>query len=637
MAQKGDVFQLQHFTSLFETRQPLSTLNDMKALILTVCIFAGINSLAQPITQLEYYIDTDPGFGMATQVSISPDTLIDVSFSIDLSILSPGSHTLYVRAKDSLDNWSFIQKQAFLYQPSISNPDITTVEYYFDTDPGLGSATQLSFSPAGDVLISEGLDLAILTPGSHTLYARAKDQNDRWSFPQKQAFLHQPHIPNSDITRVEFYIDSDPGLGVADAIPISLSSNVVADTTIDLSPLTVGAHTLYARALDENDNWSFPQKQAFLFDDQKVEFVEFKFDSLPGYGDWVVSKPFTPDFAIDADIDFSGICDLDAGWYYINARARRQLSWWSKEYRDSIEIKDFYLQTGVVVDQFGDSVEVVELDVQDVGTYFTDAMGTYSFLVPKCWGDTITLFRDSAYTATNSYVFQNPVLDYSPHHILGDIESSLYAYKCINLAGTIPTDLDYVCEHANYIVNKTGEVIDTGSISGYILHDGVMTLGTIYESNLDGAFLNDGTLPQNQKLYISPVVGRQGMLSMFDANHECTDIMLPGRPVVFLNTEDTITLTLDSMGMTALDPADMVTGGCAGCDIMSYGMTQANFTCADYGANSEFLTVSDGSGNTAACEIIVIIQDTIVPSFFCVPNATRNTDIDVCTYTNSWG
>ncbi|MDX1479795.1 MAG: HYR domain-containing protein, partial [Saprospiraceae bacterium] len=605
----------------------------MRALFLCICISAAISGVSQPIVQLEYFIDADPGFGMATQVPITTDTVIDVSFSIDLSALAVGAHTLYVRAKDSLDNWSFIQKQAFLYQPSIANPDIAMVEYYVDTDPGLGSASQFTFAPDENVTISQALDLSPLIPGSHTLYVRAKDENGSWSFQQKQAFLHHPRIPNPDITRIEFYIDSDPGLGMADTIPIALSTNVVADTTIDLSPLIVGSHALYARAQDENGDWSFPQKQAFLFDDQKVEFVEFKFDSLPGFGDWVVSNPFTPDFDITADIDFSGVCDLVTGWYYIDARARRQLSWWSKEYRDSIEIKDFYLQTGAVVDQFGDSVELVDLDVQGVGMFVTDAMGTYSFLVPKCWGDTVTLFRDSAYTATNSYVFQNPLLDYSPHHILGDIDSSLYAYKCVNQSGTIPADLDYVCEGANYVVNKAGETIDTGSISGYILHDGLLTLGTIYESNLDGAFLNDGTLPQNQKLYISPVVGRPGQMSLFDADHECTDIMLPGRPVVFLNTEDTVTLVLDSMGMASLNPAAMVTGGCSGCEIMSYGMSQANFGCIDHGINSEFLTVSDGSGNSAVCEVIVVVQDTIVPSFMCAGNATRSTDIDVCTYT----
>jgi hypothetical protein len=113
-------------------------------------------------------------------------------------------------------------------------------------------------------------------------------------------------------------------------------------------------------------------------------------------------------------------------------------SWWSKEYTDSIEIKNFYLQTGTVIDQFGDSIPDILLDVHQVDTFFTDASGSYSYSVPKCWGDSVLLFRDSLFSALKSNVFQNPELDYSAHHILGDIDSVLVGYKCTCQSGRFP-------------------------------------------------------------------------------------------------------------------------------------------------------------------------------------------------------
>ena len=63
-------------------------------MLLPVLVFA------QNITQVEYYIDTDPGFGNGTSVSISAGTDIDLSFTADLSSVSYGFPVLYVRAKD---------------------------------------------------------------------------------------------------------------------------------------------------------------------------------------------------------------------------------------------------------------------------------------------------------------------------------------------------------------------------------------------------------------------------------------------------------------------------------------------------------------------------------------------------------
>ena len=498
----------------------------------------------------------------------------------------------------------------------------------------MGNGEALALTPSQEVLVDESIGLDTLSTGSHTIYTRAIDENGNWSFPQNQSFYHEPEnaFVNPDLEKIEYYVDTDPGLGQGDTIPFAISNDITVDTTIDLNEFDVGSHTLFVRAQDEAGRWSFPQKQAFFFDDVRIEYAEFKFDSIPAYADWVESNPFTPDTSIVADIDFEGICDLDTGWYYIEARVRRELSWWSEVKVDSIEIKDFYGFSGQLLDQFDNPISGAVMHFAGADTISTTVSGGYDVLVPKCWGDTISAYKDSLYTSAESYYFANPLIDLRHKHVLGDIDTTLYGYKCQNLAGTTSEDIAYVCEDVTLMMSKAGEYVDTGSLSGYILHDGMNTLGTVFEMNLNGEFTNSGIYPRNQKLYISSVVGRpDGELP--DINHECTDIEFPGRPVVFLDIIDTTVLYLDSLGQAAMVPADLLIDGCATCEIDTTFMSQFEFDCTDHGTNGESVTVDDGSGNSATCDVTVIVFDTISPIVTCRADTLVHTDPGVCSFT----
>lgn len=611
----------------------------MRLLSLILTLFSSGLLTGQQIDKVEYFIDTDPGFGNGTHIPVSPNTNIDVETSISIAGINSGIHTIYFRVCDTSGVWSFIQKRTFL-KDLIETPiqrDIVSMEYFFDIDPGEGNGNALSFSQNTEVEIIDGLDLSQLENGIHTLYIRALDEFGNWSFIQKRTFLKDDCATKKvrDITHVEYFIDNDPGEGNGISLPGLPGKDINRDTTISLNDLDCGVHTFYIRAQNEMEKWSFLQKRTFLFDDQRIEFAQFKFDSIPSYTDWTNSNPFDKDFDIIADIDFEGICDLEPGWYHIDARVRRQKSWWSDEYTDSIEIKNFYDQTGVVIDQFGNPIPDAQIEVQGIGNFSTTLAGEYAFSAPKCWGDTVSFFKDSVYSAQKSYVLDNPVLNYSPHHILGDIDSSLYGYKCINVSGvTGNTNLRYLCEGATQNTIRSGEVIDTGSVAGFILHDGMNTLGTIYEMNTTGSFTNDGSYPQNQKLYISPVVGRPGSPELINVDHECTDIMLPGKPIVFLNVVDSVFLKIDSMGHTVgIDADTLLAGPCVNCDIQSQTLSQTSFDCNDHGINVEQLMIDNGIGNSASCSVIVQVDDFIEPTISCRTDTMVFTDPGICGFT----
>jgi gliding motility-associated-like protein len=88
-----------------------------------------VNNLAnlpiKNITELEYYIDTDPGFNNATPITITPASTIDQNVAIDLTSVPTGNHLLSVRAKDSEGFWSEVVSAPFSISACIPPPQPT--------------------------------------------------------------------------------------------------------------------------------------------------------------------------------------------------------------------------------------------------------------------------------------------------------------------------------------------------------------------------------------------------------------------------------------------------------------------------------------------------------------------------------
>ncbi|HNX03682.1 MAG TPA: hypothetical protein PKM71_08460, partial [Candidatus Cloacimonas sp.] len=130
----------------------------MKRILLCFCLcFAGFLFLGSVnISQVEYYFDTDPGLGLATQVPITPSADINTGFDVNLQNVSDGLHLLYLRAKDETGKWSLLNSKFILKQSSLNTP-ITYLEYFYDTDPGYHLGTALAFTGSSDILCTESI------------------------------------------------------------------------------------------------------------------------------------------------------------------------------------------------------------------------------------------------------------------------------------------------------------------------------------------------------------------------------------------------------------------------------------------------------------------------------------------------
>jgi len=280
----------------------------IKKVLLGCCaLLVSFWGIAQPnIAAVEYYVDVDPGYGLATSVSIVPGSnLVNQTININPASLTQGIHLVGVRARDANGAWGLNQKWVFI-KPYTTGavagvlPNITQIEYFIDVDPGLGAATTVNITPGSDLAnMVVNVDPTTLTQGIHLLGLRAKDANGAWGLSQKWVFI-KPFtgdaaagaVPN--ITKVEYFIDTDPGYGNGTAVSITPGTDLASQTiAVNPASLAEGIHLLGLRAQDANGSWSLGQRWLFVKPfsasvdppaARNILQAEYYFDADPGFG-----------------------------------------------------------------------------------------------------------------------------------------------------------------------------------------------------------------------------------------------------------------------------------------------------------------------------------------------------------------
>jgi hypothetical protein len=138
------------------------------------------------ITQVEYFMDNDPGFGLGTLIPYTASNTTAMPLNLNLTSLSQGVHVLYVRVKTNQGKWSLTHARAFVIMPSTgSGSTISKIEYFIDNvDPGQGNGINASFvaNPNNsDVIAVFDLNVSQLSVGIHKINVRTKDSNNSWS------------------------------------------------------------------------------------------------------------------------------------------------------------------------------------------------------------------------------------------------------------------------------------------------------------------------------------------------------------------------------------------------------------------------------------------------------------------------
>ncbi len=207
----------------------------------------------ESITSGEYFIDTDPGVGLGTPLTITTasDT-VTATYSIGTTGLKAGTHSLYVRTRSVSGKWGEVQARSFYIRDHIAN-----AEYFFDTDPGVGMGTPLTVSTATDTVTnSYSISTTGLPGGMHQLYVRTKDGSGRWGQTQTRSFYIREKI-----VAAEYFWDSDPGVGHGVALAVNPQQDTIQETYSLKAPCdTIGTHYLFVRTKDEHGRWGIAHK-----------------------------------------------------------------------------------------------------------------------------------------------------------------------------------------------------------------------------------------------------------------------------------------------------------------------------------------------------------------------------------------
>jgi Secretion system C-terminal sorting domain len=297
------------------------------------CIFmlVCVQSFAQTINKVEYFIDTDPGFGNGTDVAVTAAANIpDLLIPVDISALTKGFHNVYLRSRNDAGNWSLTNRWMFV--KDVLAAAANKLEYFIDTDPGFGNGTDVTITPSGNIAnLLIPVDITSLSRGFHSIYLRSKDDAGNWSLTNRWLFVKD--IISAAVDKFEFFIDTDPGFGNGTDVTVASSGNI-ADLLIpiDISSLSPGFHNIYLRSKGNSGNWSLTNRWLFFKDilQNNVQGGEYFFDTDPGFGNGTAIPYAGPLGTNVADFSFAAnIAGLPNGNHHLFIRTREENGKWS--------------------------------------------------------------------------------------------------------------------------------------------------------------------------------------------------------------------------------------------------------------------------------------------------------------------
>ena len=238
----------------------------MKTCIITLLLAcAALFSLAQNITQAEYFIDKDKGIGKNTKLTVTLAADSSFAFNVKLSGIAPGYHKLYIRTKTSNNKWSLPVRANIEVFPSQAIPNITSGEYFFDTDPGVGKGKAITIGTAKSTLTQTfSAKTTGLASGYHKLYIRMLDSDGRWGLNVRGNAEIIRSLDTPKITKAEYLFSNEPGFGKATAQVFATPlANGTFKFTIPYNKIPAGADTLFVRMQDSNFKWSLTKLARF--------------------------------------------------------------------------------------------------------------------------------------------------------------------------------------------------------------------------------------------------------------------------------------------------------------------------------------------------------------------------------------
>lgn len=294
------------------------------SLVLVSAVFAQ-----HTITQAEYFVDSDPGEGLATAISVpAPASIVSLAWTIPTTGLPSVLQRVMLRVRTDAGLWSRPTSQFLLITPIYHDPLLVT---QFEWAVDNGSYSLVDVADASIVSFEQLLSTVTLAPGIlHKVNLRVSDNIGRTG-PAQIGFLAiaPTHQAPRLVTQYEYAIDN----GTPTAVDVTDGANVNLAQVIETAALTPGSiHRIMFRVTDDLGRVS-----SFTNTLLPIQPISDIVHNIVSYEYWIDSN--SPTLVDNPDAPFVNISELIAsnslniGLHHVNFRTTDELGRTGEEHR----------------------------------------------------------------------------------------------------------------------------------------------------------------------------------------------------------------------------------------------------------------------------------------------------------------
>ncbi len=545
----------------------------------------------------EYFFGVDPGVGNGTALAVPANTGdVNTTFAIPLANLPAGFHTITLRAKDTDGTWGLHSTANFYisdFSPSVAPKDIVSLEYWFDTDPGIGNATAITLSPSQLVNQVIPIPLNELSVGFHKIGIRVKNEDGTWSFyDQKLFYINEEYIV-SPLSEAEFLFDAEFGFGTGTSAVLTPTGNPDEFTVeIPTDLINCGVHDLSLSVKNSEGKYSL----------YKIAGNIDVYDDLPPT---IVAQDIT------VQLDNSGTAsitveDVDNGTY------------------DDCQLASLVLDiTEFSCANLGENtVTLTATDAEGKVSTGTAIVTVEDIIAPSVFVQNISVDLDATGTATISAEdIDNGTFD---NCTIASISIDIDTFSCSNIgANTVnftAEDQSGNSTTVSFTVTVTDPLGACIQVPVAVCQPLAINSNNNCQANatpqaFDGGSYDPNGLPLTYT--VDPVgpynVGITNVTLTVsngtDSDSCTTTITVVDNTPPVANCVAPFTVQLDANGQASISVAEIDNGSSDNCGIASTSINVTDFSCGNIGENTVTLTVTDISGHVSTCSTVVTVFD----------------------------
>lgn len=264
------------------------------------------------VSQAEYFINSDPGFGDATPILIDPGNEVIGFFGVDTQGLPGGTHIIGLRVRDDLGQWSQDAFTTFIVEDLPPIPSLGSMLYAISAADvvDFDTFTEVPSSLGGNIEeFIEFINLSAFPPGMVNLSFRMTDSNGAESTTYTVPILIvEDQQPDPDLAYLEYFFEDDPGYQNGQIIEIDNGVQFYDDVVQqDLTGLPLGPHTIWIRLRDVDGAFSVTQQRDIVVVNDLFEAVDLNNDCVVDVQDLLILLAYYG----CVDPDMLGICAAD--------------------------------------------------------------------------------------------------------------------------------------------------------------------------------------------------------------------------------------------------------------------------------------------------------------------------------------